>query len=286
MLDKRYLTLALLAKTKSYTATAKQLFMTQPAVSQQIASLEAELALKLVNYEHQTLQITAAGKNLVEFVDKTQSEANKLMKLLNSEMTQRTLKIGSTRSLAIFLLPDLIQQIDQANQNIQTIIGNTDDVLMALRNGQIDFGLIEGNFDKVEFDAIKIKNEPFIGVTKKKLQSEEVTIEELFDQPLLIRESGSGTRDIFKSWLATQNFELNDFDRQIEVASPMSITTLLKEGVGISFMYESLVKEAIDRHELRQINIRDFNIHHPLNLVYLKNSYFADEYQQFAQLLS
>lgn len=286
MLDKRYLTLALLAKTKSYTATAKKLFMTQPAVSQQIASLEAELALKLVNYEHQTLQITAAGKNLVEFVDKTQSEANKLMKLLNSEMTQRTLKIGSTRSLAIFLLPDLIQQIDQANQNIQTIIGNTDDVLTALRNGQIDFGLIEGNFDKVEFDAIKIKNEPFIGVTKKKLQSEEVTIEELFDQPLLIRESGSGTRDIFKSWLATQNFELNDFDRQIEVASPMSITTLLKEGVGISFMYESLVKEAIDRHELRQINIRDFNIHHPLNLVYLKNSYFADEYQQFAQLLS
>jgi DNA-binding transcriptional LysR family regulator len=286
MLDKRYLTLALLAKTKSYTATAKQLFMTQPAVSQQIASLEAELALKLVNYEHQTLHITAAGKNLVEFVDKTQSEANKLMKLLNSEMTQRTLKIGSTRSLAIFLLPDLIQQIDQANQNIQTIIGNTDDVLTALRNGQIDFGLIEGNFDKVEFDAIKIKNEPFIGVTKKKLQSEEVAIEELFDQPLLIRESGSGTRDIFKSWLATQNFELNDFDRQIEVASPMSITTLLKKGVGISFMYESLVKEAIDRHELRQINIRDFNIHHPLNLVYLKNSYFADEYQQFAQLLS
>lgn len=286
MLDKRYLTLALLAKTKSYTATAKQLFMTQPAVSQQIASLEAELALKLVNYEHQTLQITAAGKNLVEFVDKTQSEANKLMKLLNSEMTQKTLKIGSTRSLAIFLLPDLIQQIDQANQNIQTIIGNTDDVLTALRNGQIDFGLIEGNFDKVEFDAIKIKNETFIGVTKKKLQSEEVTIEELFDQPLLIRESGSGTRDIFKSWLATQNFELNDFDRQIEVASPMSITTLLKKGVGISFMYESLVKEAIDRHELRQINIRDFNIHHPLNLVYLKNSYFADEYQQFAQLLS
>ncbi|WP_461240206.1 LysR substrate-binding domain-containing protein [Paucilactobacillus sp. N302-9] len=286
MLDKRYLTLALLAKTKSYTATAKQLFMTQPAVSQQIASLEAELALKLVNYEHQTLQITAAGKNLVEFVDKTQSEANKLMKLLNSEMTQRTLKIGSTRSLAIFLLPDLIQQIDQANQNIQTIIGNTDDVLTALRNGQIDFGLIEGNFDKVEFDAIKIKNEPFIGVTKKKLQSERVTIEELFDQPLLIRESGSGTRDIFKSWLATQNFELNDFDRQIEVASPMSITTLLKKGVGISFMYESLVKEAIDRHELRQIHIRDFNIHHPLNLVYLKNSYFADEYQQFAQLLN
>lgn len=61
MIDNRYATFALLSKNKSYTKTAKELFITQPAVSQQVKSLENELQLKLVEYRHPHLSITPAG---------------------------------------------------------------------------------------------------------------------------------------------------------------------------------------------------------------------------------
>lgn len=286
MLDKRYLTLSLLGKTRSYTATAKQLFMTQPAVSQQINSLETELNLKLVNYAHQQLTITPAGLRLIDFIDKTQSEANKILTDIGERTEMTTLRIGATRSVAVFLLPKLIQRIDQRHQNIKTVIGNTDDLLAALRSGKVDFGLIEGNFDKSEFDAVKIRTEPFVGVMGgKNIAVSEVDIASLLTQPLIIREEGSGTRDIFTNWLSTQNLALSDFDRQIEVASPMAIINILKAGVGISFMYESLVKRELATHELHRLNVQGFNVHHPINLIYLKDSYFTDDYKRFANLI-
>lgn len=285
MLDKRYLTLSIVAKTKSYTATANQLYMTQPAVSQQISSLENEVGMKLVEYKHQKLSVTTAGAKLVEFVDKTQTEANKLMAQVQNDTSHTTLRIGSTRSLGIFLLPELIRKIDRDNQSIKTVIGNTSDILQALRDGTVDFGLIEGNFDKDEFDAIRIRNEPFVGVTSihnGRSSQQAMSIDDLLNQSLLIRETGSGTREIFSSWLATQNYKLTDFNHQIEIASPATIIRLLEDGVGISFMYQSLILDKLAEFKLTTIKLNNFNIDHPINLVYLKDSYFHQEYQNIA----
>ena len=63
MLDKRFLTLAMLSQTGSYTETANRLFITQPAVSQQINSLESELDLVLVDKSKRKIRLTASGQN-------------------------------------------------------------------------------------------------------------------------------------------------------------------------------------------------------------------------------
>lgn len=281
MLDKRFKTLAILSETLSYTKTAQRLFVTQPAVSQQINSLENELNLLLVTKNNNKIKLTQSGIILANYAKKTSMESQRLIKSLQDEKSLHKLKMGCTLSLSTTLLPEFINKLNSDFKITTTEINNTKHVLSKIRDGKIDFGLIEGNFDKKEFDYILIKREPFICVANPELDVKEpLPIEKLFDQNILIREIGSGSRDILENWLAIQNFQINDFQNISEISSPTTIIQLLKQNLGISFMYKSLVENDLEHGLLKQIPIKEFHIDHPINLVFLKDSYFKDTYEQ------
>ncbi|WP_125979694.1 LysR family transcriptional regulator [Loigolactobacillus iwatensis] len=288
MLDHRYKTLAVLAKTLSYTKAAQHLFITQPAVSQQISSLEQELEIKLVAKNGIHIHLTNAGEQLVQYVDKISLENEHVLRQIRTNSEEPVVKIGATYSLSTFLLPQLIKNLLPTTTKIHTLIDNTTEILTALRQGEVELGLVEGNFNKTEFDAITIQNEEFIGATSQRnplLDKTTITIADLLSEVLLIRESGSGTRAIFANWLATQNYQIDEFSQRIEIANPTTIIELLKKGVGISFMYKSLIKSELEKNTLVQLPLDGFKINHPINLIFLKNSYFAEYYTEIAKKL-
>jgi len=279
MLDKRYKTLIVLSQTQSFTQTAQQLFITQPAVSQQISSLEDELQLQLVIREHGHITMTVAGLNLAKFAKQMEFESQKVISSLKTG--KEHLKMGCTLSLSSTILPKFIQQLSTRTNVVTTKINNTQHILQNIRDGKVDFGLIEGNFNKDEFDSFFVQRENFIGVTHTAITNP--TIEGLFDQTLLIREKGSGSRNIFENWLATQNYKISDFQNVIEIASPSTIVELLKQNDGISFMYESLVTDELKSGQLKKLDLQGFHVEHPINLVFLKNSYFKDTYREIVE---
>lgn len=284
MLDKRFKTLVILSETLSYTKTAERLFVTQPAVSQQINSLENELNLTLVTKDNNKINLTKSGYLLADYAKKISLESQRLIDSLQEEKNLHQLKMGCTLSLSTTLLPEFINHLPKDFKIITTEINNTKHILSKIRDGKIDFGLIEGNFNKKEFDSILIKKEPFICVANPELDFKQpISIEKLFDQNILIRESGSGSRDILENWLAIQNLQVNDFKNISEISSPTTIIQLLKQNKGISFIYKSLVEKDLEHGLLQQININEFNISHPINLVFLKDSYFKETYQQLVK---
>lgn len=276
MLDKRYKTLIVLSKTQSFTKTAEQLFITQPAVSQQINSLEDELQLQLVIREHGKITLTSAGINLAKFAKQTELESQKVIESLQTGAEH--LKMGCTLSLSSTILPKFIQQLSTRTNVVTTKINNTQHILQNIRDGKVDFGLIEGNFNKDEFDSFLVQKENFIGVSHDIIDT--TSIDRLFEQTLLIRETGSGSRNIFENWLATQNYRTSDFQNVIEIASPSAIIEFLKQNSGISFMYESLVTDELKLGQLKKLDLPGFHVEHPINLVFLKNSYFKDTYRE------
>lgn len=280
MLDKRFQTLIVLSKTLSYTKTANQLFITQPAVSQQINTLENELDMQLVITNKRQITLTDAGRALARYAQQVQIESSKLVTHLQNNHQDLNLKLGCTLSLSSTLLPDFISSLSHRSQLMASEIGNTSHILKNIREGKVDFGLIEGNFNKEEFDSIQIKKENFICVANPDVNIKADTVSDLFAQNLYIREVGSGSREILENWLSTQNFQLNDFQQVMEIASPTVIVQLLQQSKGVSFIYESLVTEDIDQGKLKKLNLKDFKISHPINLVFLKNSYFTNTYQQ------
>lgn len=138
MLDRRYKTLAVLATTLSYTKAAQHLFITQPAVSQQIRSLEQELAVKLVSKNGTRIHLTAKGTQLVQYINKVSLENDHILQQIKTDSEEQTIKIGSTYSLSIFLLPELIESLLSTTTKIQTMIDNTDEILEALRKVKLN----------------------------------------------------------------------------------------------------------------------------------------------------
>lgn len=279
MLDKRYQTLISLAKTQSFTKTAAQLFITQPAVSQQITSLETELDFSLVLREHNRISLTEAGLKLAKFAKQMDLESQKVINSLKTGTEH--LKMGCTLSLSSTILPKFIQQLSTRANIVTTKINNTQHILQNIRDGKVDFGLIEGNFNKEEFDSFFVQKEDFVCIASNNIGG--TTIEDLFNKTLLLREPGSGSRNIFENWLATQNYRISDFKNVIEIASPSAIVELLKQDQGISFMYQSLVTNELKSEQLKKLDLTGFHVEHPINLVFLKNSYFKETYREIVE---
>lgn len=284
MLDHRYHTFLTLTKTGSYTATADRLFISQPAVTQQIKSLEHELGVQLVSYHRPHLEITTAGHQLALFVASLEVQSQQMIKQIKTATAERQISFVATLSVSEFLVPQLILKLKQqgyTNINCQT--ANTQVALQQLDDGSSQFALIEGNFDKANYDYQIIRQEPFIGVAAASnplVQQTDLRLANLLSEPLLLREVGSGTRDIFQSLAQSQNISITEFKQLITIDNPTVIRELLLQDVGISFMYQSLVKTELATGRLTKLPLKDLQLQHELVLVWPKNSYFAAEYEQ------
>ncbi|MFI3284324.1 MAG: LysR family transcriptional regulator [Erysipelotrichaceae bacterium] len=271
MLDYRVYTFLTLCEQMNYHQTAIILNMSQPAVSQHIRYLENELNCKLFNYENKRLTKTKQGKMLEEHVRSLVYNDKKFKEALKNDSNQK-IRIGATKSIGEYLIKeDIIRLNQQENLEVSLMIDNTRQLLQNLKNAVIDFALIEGFFDKQQFDYQLYKVEKLVGVVSKEspLANKKVTIEQLFNETLILREEGSGTRDIFELLLKHNNYTIEQFNHHIVISSPEMIKSLIKHDVGISFMYESLIRK---KDEVATFEIKDQRMIHELNFVYLKDT--------------
>jgi len=290
MLDNRYQTLLVLVQTKSYTQTARQLFITQPAVSQQIKSLETELKVALVHYERPHLTITPAGQELAAFVQRVQVQAGKVVASLQHPQVQQQLTFSTTLSLSEFLAPQLIRLLqEQADyRQVTCQVTNTQAALTAIDEGTSDFALIEGNFDKARYDYQIVREEPFVGVIaadQPVAHQATVSWHDLTPYPLLVREEGSGSREILVSLAQAANVTLTEFSQLITVNNPAAIRQLLLRGAGISFVYRSVVADELASGQLKVLPLPAGHLLHDLDVVYARDSVFAANYQRWARAL-
>jgi len=97
---------------------------------------------------------------------------------------------------------------------------------------------------------------------------------------LIIREKGSGTRDIFEKNLERQNLTLNDFSKVIEIGNINAIKQLVKNNNGITSLYEIAVKDELENGTLKQIEVDDLQKNHNFYFIWRKNSAFENLYRK------
>ncbi|HHW00616.1 MAG TPA: LysR family transcriptional regulator [Clostridiaceae bacterium] len=277
MLDFRLQTFLTLCETGNYTKTAQKLNMTQPAVSQHIQFLEDYYQVTLISGKGKNFSLTEEGKALQEYAKTLSANSERILPLLHRIKNQvKSLNFGATLTIGEYTLPPVLYQIFKENPeiNITMYVENTQILQEMLWEGKIDFALLEGNFNRSEFENKIMSNEKFIGVCSpdNKAASKTNDLEELLEQTLILREPGSGTRDILEQALYNQNLNVKDFKRRIEIGNMNAIKELCHQNIGITFMYREAVKKEISQGYLKEIPIRNFNISHPFSFVYLKDS--------------
>lgn len=276
MLDYRLQTYLTLCETCNYTKTAQKLNMTQPAVSQHIQFLENYYQVVLISGKGKNFSLTEEGKALQEYVRTLNANSERILPLLHRIKNQvKPLNFGATLTIGEYTVPPILYQIfkEDPETNISMLVENTHILQKMLWDGKIDFALLEGHFNQNQFEFKLISNETFIGVCSpdNKIASQTTDLEELLEQNIILREPGSGTRDILEQALYNQNLSIKDFKRKIEIGNMNAIKELCHQNIGITFMYREAIKKEISGGYLKEIPIRNFNISHPFNFVYLKN---------------
>lgn len=281
MIDSRVATFLDVCKTMNYTRTAENLNMTQPAVSQHIRGMEEFYGVEIFSYKNKKLELTNQGKYLKKHLETISHDVKYLQESVQKIKTRTKIKIGATLSIGEFYLPDRLSDFMNRNPklDISLTIADTRELLFRLDNGDVDFILCEGYFDKNEYAYKLIKSEEMCIVCSAEYDIRNIkALKDLFEHPMLCRENGSGTREIIENYLHEYNYSFENFISVSEFTSPHLIKKLLLDGLGISVLYKTVVEEEIQKKLLRVIEIPEFHVSHEFNAVWKQNSVFEKQY--------
>lgn len=291
MIDNRIYTFLDVCRTLNYTRTAENLHITQPAVTQQIRYLEEMYGVRLFELKGKKLFLTGQGELLRQMASAMCVDEHQIRRELKDSMMEKiTIRFGATLTVGEFVVPVVLPEYlkDFPETDISVTVQNTEALLQMLENGEIEFAVIEGRFDKSAYAYHRISREKYIGVCGKAFYCKNATkkyipMEELFQERLVIREKGSGTRGILEQFLKEHNQSVDKFTATLEVSNMGAIRKLVMSDCGISFLYKAVVEEELRAGKLYEIPIEDFQIQREFNFVYLKNSIFSQKYDTISR---
>ncbi len=270
MLDNRIYTFINLCETMNYRQTARNLSMTQPAVTQHIQYLENQYGCKLFIYDKRKLTKTSEAEKLLVNARSALYNEMDFRNSLRSDKTV-TMRIGATKTIGNYSIDEKVSAIlTQKNINLSVIIDNTENLLNMLDCGELDFALVEGYFDRQKYAHRLMEKVDFVGICKitHPFSGKTISISDLESERILVREKGSGTRAIFEHQLLTFNYSIEQFPNVCEISSFELLKSCLKSTNAITFAYKTI---ADSDNELST-----FSLGKPLcgefNYVYLKNT--------------
>lgn len=291
MLDFRMDTFIAVCRNLNFTKAAEELNITQPAVSQHIRYLEEYYHCKLFLYQGKKMRLSEEGELLLSTITTMKHDDIYLReKIAQKQEAKQRLIFGATLTAGEFLLPNHLSSFMKKHPTteVKMVVGNTNELLVKINQGEIDFALIEGYFPKREFDYLPYCEERYVALSacqhpfKKAIH----TMEDLLDENIIIREKGSGTREIFEKFISEKNLRIEDFHQVNEIGNIQMIKSLVENDCGITFLYEIAAKEEIKKKRLVEIPMEDFHITHRIHFIWRKNSVFSSYYQNIYQELT
>ncbi|MFA6693866.1 MAG: LysR family transcriptional regulator [Bacillota bacterium] len=289
MIDRRLETFLNVCEYKNYTKAAEKLNFTQPAVTQHIQYLENIYGAKLFVYKNKKLLLTKAGELLFQYAKNAYANEKlirgKIQALPNKRMP---LQFAATLTIGEYTIAPVLKEfINRFNRfDVTLYVDNTEEILHLLEKGKISFALVEGLFDKDRYYTKLLKLTDFIlivSVDHPLRKKDKVTVYDLQQETLIIREKGSGSREVLEKGLYDINYTLNGFNSIIEIGNVSLIKRLVRDGLGISFIYKDAVKLDIERGRLATLTVSDFNIQREFNLIANQDSIVRQEIKPFEE---
>lgn len=289
MLDFRVETFLAVCQTMNFTRAAEQLHITQPAVSQHIHALEEQYGAKLFRSQGKQLQLTESGRLFFRTAAAMHHDDLRLREALHQENTRRRLRFGATLTIGEYIMPGPLHRLLEREPDIQLymLTANTQELLKLLDQGELDFAIVEGYFDKQAYDSLVYCTQRYIPVCSAEHPFSHPVrrLEDLLEERLLVREPGSGTRNVLERALEVRNLSVRNFRRVTELGSLNLIKSLVCAGAGISFFYQPVVQRELEAGQLREIPLEDCSIYHDFTFLWRRGSLFAADYREIYSLL-
>jgi LysR family transcriptional regulator, transcriptional activator of the cysJI operon len=238
------------AKCSSISKAAQILHITQPGLSDQIKSLENELQVTLLNRSNKGVTLTEEGSVVFNYADTLLSiQGNIKRDLINLHEKQPKLLIGSCKSLGEYAIPCSIFTFKHMHKkiDIHMEVFNSTEVIQKLQDHTVNIGIIQYDPHIDEIITKPIISDELILVGSSNNSPKKISIEELKQIPLILREKNSGTRHVIEKSLEKQNLSIKDLNVIYDLNSPESIKSSIVSGKGFSFLPKLIVAQELKK---------------------------------------
>lgn len=252
------------ARYSSMTAAAEELHMTQPGVSQTIAELERQMGIRLFDRIGKRLHLTRGGelcRDQLRRIDLLYRETAIRMEAVAGLQEER-LRIGASMTLGNYLLPGWMKQFSllYPGVDLQLTVDNTKRIESALLVNELDMGIVEGVTTAEDLLSTPLFYDPLALVCSGShpwSKRECINPRELEDEALVIREEGSGTRELVLRVLKDNGIPcrightINNFE---------GIKQTVAAGLGISFLSRLAITRELESGILAMVAIENLSM--------------------------
>jgi DNA-binding transcriptional LysR family regulator len=273
----------------SFTKAAEDLFITQPAVTNQIKTFEENLNLKLFKKNPRKICLSEEGKILYEYAQKLFNYEKEIEKVIEDikELRVGAVSVGTTRTYAHSFLPLLITHFHKSYPNIKVKVdeGGSLDIIQNLFSFKNDVAIIAKVEDNRDVCFIPFCREELLVILPPDHRFKEkkvISIADLREEKIIMRGKGSGTHRIVNDL-----FEISKFTPHIlsEAGDTELIKNMVQKGEGISFLSKQSVSTEIDEKKLIAAPLEGNQIFLDINIAYLKNHILSPPAIAFLDIL-
>ena len=266
-----------IAKVKSFSKAASQLFLTQPALSNHISKLEKELGITLFERNNKKTELTPAGQLFyVSAIEILNQRENALLKLEKYQgKIEGLLQVATSSVPGQYVLPDILVGFHKIYPYVTFNLHylSSKEVTENLVNGDLDFGFVGCEPDNRNLIYEKVQDDPLVVIapnTPPYSQMQSITFSRLLDEPLLLRKSDSGTRQAFDI-AYKQHAHL---DKQPKILAQMDnnemIVLCVKAGLGLSIVSSISIEDKVRAGFVRVLPLEGYDFKHAFYFVYPK----------------
>ncbi|MDO0821472.1 selenium metabolism-associated LysR family transcriptional regulator [Desulfosporosinus nitroreducens] len=268
---------AQVVEEQSFTMVARKLGISQPAVSNQIRAFEEKLGVKLLYRKGKGFALTQEGETVYRHTLHMLDEWSELMREIgdSEKLMSGKVHIGASHIPGEYLLPIYLAAFRKQYPEIKFKLSIGDSLEMAEKvlAHEVDFAVVGAIFDTEKLTSeFWLKDElGFVISSDNPLcASQSIDLKSLREDPMIIRETGSGHRRAFEEALTKQGLDLNDFNIALEVGSTEAVKNAVRSGIGYSFLSKHAL-ESCEKQGLVWANVKDFYIERGFYLLTRRN---------------
>ena len=269
------------------TKVAKEMYISQPSISQSINELEAELGVKLFDRIGKKLFLTHEGEVFLNYTRRILNlydEGVKTIRDFNLNEKGRIV-IGASTTIGIYILPEIIKEFSSKYKDIEIslIIENTKNIEKLILENKVDFAYVEGDIhsEEIEREIIWKDELVFICGDKNNLRNyDEIEGRVLENEKLIMREEGSGTREHTELFLKKNKVKFTTF---LELGNTEAIKKTVEANLGVGCLSYRVVEDKVKSGELYMFRLLEGKIERDLYLISHNDKFISNNMKTFIE---
>lgn len=271
------------AECGKMSEVARNMYITQSSVSQAISEIEKEYGVKLFDRISKKLYLTEAGKKLLGYgrhLLAVNEEMNDCMKHCAKNIR---IRVGATVTVGTCVISPIMLELYKVNPFIEPEVFVEDTRLIAkkLLNSELDIAIVEGKIKHPDIVTKSIINDNLVLICSHKhefYKRDSIKVSELSNQPLIMRELGSGTRAQLEKQLKELKIPMNI---RWSCYNSEAILRAVVDNFGIAVISELLIEDYLKKHLLWTCDIEGINLHRTFDIAYHRSKFFTENISAF-----